>query len=116
MRRAIEPRVRVSLVSPAPGASVMLFDDLFSLGIDQPIAESPFRQDAVRTDLAAQTADKHLDGVRIAVEVLVVDVLDQLRPRHHAPLMVHQVAEHPVFVRGQLDWLAVYRSTRRTRV
>src|SRR6185503_1649968 len=84
MRRAIEPRVRVPSVS-APAVSVMLFDDLLGLRIDQPIPQPAFGQDAVGADLAAQAADKHLDGVRIAVEVLVVDVFDQLGAGNDSP-------------------------------
>src|ERR1700734_3540345 len=36
------------------------------------IAEAAHRLDPVRPDLLAQPADEHLDGVAVAVEVLVV--------------------------------------------
>ena len=52
----------------------------------QPVAEAADGLDHVGRDLLAQPADEHLDGVGVAVEVLLVEVLDQLGARHHAPL------------------------------
>jgi len=45
----------------------------------------------------------------IAVKVLVIEMLDQFGARDHAPGVVHQVGEQPVFVAGELDWIAVDR-------
>src|SRR5665213_4243103 len=74
---------------------------------DHAIAEATHGLDDVDRQLLAQPADEDLDGVGIAVEVLVVEVFDQLGARHHAVAMVHQVFEHAVFVGGELDRIAV---------
>src|SRR5262245_14808378 len=65
----------------------------------QQIAEAAHRLDAVDAELLADAADEHFDGVGIAIEVLVVEMLDQFRTRHHPAGVVHQVGEQPVFVR-----------------
>ena len=63
----------------------------------------------IDTELLADAADEDLDGVGVAVEILVVEMLDQLGARHHAAGMVHQIGQQPVFVRGELDRIAVDR-------
>ena len=73
------------------------------------VAEPAHGLDHVDAELLADAADEHLDGVGVAVEVLVVEVLDQLGARHHAAGMVHEVGEQPVFVGGELDRIAVDR-------
>src|ERR1051326_5762544 len=73
----------------------------------QQIAEPAYRLDHVDAELLADAPDEDLDGVRVAVEILVVEVLDQPRARHHAAGVVHQVGEQPVLVRGELDGRAV---------
>src|SRR5690349_25049820 len=47
----------------------------------------------VRIELAAQTADEHLEHVRIAVEVLLVDVLGQVGLRDELAGVQHEVFE-----------------------
>ncbi len=74
-----------------------------------PVSEAADRLDQVGRHLLAEPPDEHLDGVGIAIEVLVIEVFDQLGPRHHAVTVVHQVFEHLVLVRGQLDRVAVDR-------
>ena len=52
-------------------------------GLDE-VAEPPHRLDQVHAEFLAQTADEDLDRVGIAIEVLVVEMLDQFgagRPR-----------------------------------
>ncbi len=60
-------------------------------------------------ELLAQAADEDLDGVGVAVEVLVVDVLGQLGARHHLVLVVHQVGDDLVLMGGEPDRGAVQR-------
>jgi len=43
------------------------------------IAEAAHGLDHVDADLLAQPADEDLDGVRIAIEVLVIEMLDPAR-------------------------------------
>src|SRR3954454_6929887 len=66
----------------------------------QPVAQAADGLDHVGWDLLAQPADEYLDGVGIAVEVLLVEVLHQLGARHHALVVMHQVGEQAILVRG----------------
>ena len=71
------------------------------------IAEAAHGLDERRAELAPQPRDEHFDGVRVAIEVLRVDVLGQLALRDDAAAMVHQVGEHAELVAGELDRRAV---------
>src|SRR5690606_27084675 len=75
------------------------------VGVVEAVTEATDGGDDVGTQLLADAGDEDFDGVRIAVEILVVDVLDQLGAADHLALVVHQVAEQLVFLRGQLDRL-----------
>src|SRR5579862_6157803 len=65
---------------------------------DDPVAEPAHRLDDVDRQFLAQPPDEHLDGVGVAVEVLVVEVLDQLGARDDAIAVMHQILEHAIFV------------------
>src|SRR3954464_7379559 len=71
------------------------------------IAKSPHGLDDVDAELLANAPDEDFDGVGIPIEVLVVEMLDQLAARHHAAGMVHEIREQTIFVRGELDRVAV---------
>src|SRR5262245_49557391 len=64
------------------------------------IAEAAHRLNHVGRDLLPQAADENLDGVTIAVEVLLVEMLDELRARDDAARVMHQVGEQPILVGG----------------
>src|SRR3972149_9366834 len=66
----------------------------------QTITQAAHRGYEIGAELAAQAADEYLDGVRIAVEVLAVDVLGQLGARHDLALVVHQGGQQAVFLGG----------------
>jgi hypothetical protein len=66
------------------------------------------RSDDVHAELLAQPADEDLDGVGVAVEVLIVEMLRQLAPGDDAAHVVHEVGQEPVFVGGQLHRIAVH--------
>ena len=78
-----------------------------SPGGSEQIAKSAHGLDDVDAELLADAADEDFDGVGIAIEVLVVEMLDQLGARHHAAGMVHEIREQTIFVRGELDRVAV---------
>src|SRR3569623_562242 len=59
----------------------------------QEIAETTDGLDDVDVELLADAADEDLDRIRVAVEILVIEMLHQLGARHHAPGMVHQVGQ-----------------------
>src|SRR5689334_890547 len=96
-------RTHAAAVANSRNASELVFIAL----LREPVAQPTYGLDHVGRDLLAQTADEHLDGVAVAVEVLLVEVLDQLGARHHALVVMHQVGEQAVLVRGELDRLAI---------
>src|SRR5262245_27173050 len=60
----------------------------------------------IDAELFADAADEHLDSIGVAIEVLVVEMLDQFAARDHAAGMMHEVGEQAIFVRGELDRIA----------
>src|SRR5262245_61119294 len=64
--------------------------------------------DDIDAELPADTADEDLDGVGVAIEVLIVEMLDQLAARDHAAGVMHEIGEQAVLVRGELDRIAVH--------
>src|SRR5580698_928327 len=71
--------------------------------IFQAVAQAAHGLDQIGVQLFAQPADEHFDGVGVAVEILVVKMLDQFAARDDAADVMHEIAEQPVFVAGQLD-------------
>src|SRR5262245_23128463 len=90
-------RVQATAVANKRNASELVVIAL----LRQPVAETADGFDHVRRDLLAQPADEHLDGVGIAVEVLLVEVLDQLRARNYPLVVMHEVGEQAILVRGE---------------
>ncbi len=110
-RRSASEPARIS-------AGVPLGDGILArrLGRHEQIAEPAHGLDHLDVQLLAQPADEDLDGVGIAVEVLVVEMLDQLGARDHAAGMMHEIGEQAVLVRGELHLPAVDRHAARARV
>src|SRR5262245_45694668 len=71
------------------------------------IAEPAHGLDDVDAELLADAADEHLDGVGVAVEILVVEMLHQLAARDHSASMVHEIGQQTIFVAGELHGIAV---------
>src|ERR1700687_5451332 len=71
------------------------------------IAEPAHGLDDVHAELLADAADEDLDGVGVAVEVLVVEMLDQLAARDPAASVMHEIGEQTILVAGELDRIAV---------
>src|SRR5665647_732157 len=69
-------------VSPAAAAS---FARRF-VGIVEAVAKSTDRRNHVGAQLLANPGDEDLDRVRIAVEILIVDMLDQFGAADHLAL------------------------------
>ncbi|EGE60812.1 peptidase [Rhizobium etli CNPAF512] len=76
------------------------------------VAETAHRFDQVDAHLFAQAADEDLDRVGVAVEILVVHVLDQFGSRDDLAHVMHEIGKQPIFVRGQLQRRAVDRRLR----
>src|SRR5262245_36496095 len=86
--------------------------ELGRIALREPVAQAANGLDHVRRDLLAQTADEHLDGVGVAVEILLIKMLDQFGARDDAIVVMHQISEQPILVRGELDRLAVQGDAR----
>src|SRR4051812_16837147 len=70
------------------------------------VAKAADGGDDVSAEFLADSGHEHFDRVRIPVEVLVVDMLNELGSAHHLALVVHEVGEELVFLRGELHRLA----------
>src|ERR1700730_12227261 len=68
----------------------------------QQVTQSPHGLNDIDFQLLADAADKHFNGVGVAVEILVIQVFHQFGARDHAPGMVHEIFQQPVLVRGHL--------------
>src|SRR5688572_23523244 len=111
MRRVSEPS-RSSRNGGAAGAAT---GALGAGRIVEAVAKSADGVDEVGTELLANARDEHLDGVRVTIEILIVDMLDQLGARYHLALVVHQIAQELVFLRGQPHRLAAQGDAARAR-
>src|SRR5581483_9614860 len=80
------------------------------------IAEPAHGLDDIDGKFLAQPPDEHFDGVRVAIEILLVEMLDELGAGDDAVPVQHEIGEHAVFVAGQLDRLAVDGDARRLGV
>src|SRR5690242_14299273 len=59
----------------------------------------------VDVELLAEVADVGLEHARVAAEVVLPGVLEELRAREDAPGVEHEVAQEPVLGRGELHVL-----------
>src|ERR1700682_2400491 len=98
---------RITTVQVAAEKNRRSASELARIGRGEEIAQTADGLNHVDAELLADAADENLDGVGVAVEILVVEMLDQLRAPEHAAGMVHQIGEQPVFVRGELDRIAI---------
>src|SRR5258706_5110112 len=94
------------IVQAAAVANNLKASELNLIGfLGQPVAEAANGLDQVTWNLLAQSADEHLDRVAVTIEILIVEMLDELRTRHHPAVMMHQIGQEAIFVRGELDGL-----------
>src|SRR6185503_798858 len=73
-------------------------------GVDQGVAEPANRADHVRVavvELAPKIADIRLDGIGVAGESIIPDVLQDLMLGEDTAGIEHEVAEQPVLGRGE---------------
>ena len=74
--------------------------------VAQHVADEAHRVDQRRTELVellAQVADVRLEDVRVAVEVVVPDMIEDLRLGQHPARVEHEEAQQVELGRGQLD-------------
>src|ERR1700741_92385 len=101
--------MRIITVRPVAQRNRRKASELARIGRRQQITETAYRLNDIDAELFANAPDENFDRVGVAIEILVVEMLDQFSARNHAPGMVHQIGEQPVFVRGELDRIAVDR-------
>src|SRR5688572_33376888 len=92
-------RVQATAVANSRKASELVVIDLAR----EPVAETADGLDHFRRNLLPEATDEHLDGVGVAIEVLLVEMLDELGAGDHALVVVHQVGKQAVLMRGELD-------------
>jgi hypothetical protein len=102
MRRCSEPVWRC-LVDPAGAFSPAAAS---GIRIVQAVAKAANGRDHILPEFLSDAGHEHLDRVRVAIEILVVDMLDQLGPADDLALVVEQIGQELVFLRGQLDRFA----------
>ena len=55
------------------------------------------------TELLSEAPDEDFDRIRIAIEILIVEMFDELGARHDLALVMHEIGEQAEFERGELD-------------
>src|SRR4029078_12751204 len=80
--------------------------------VREAVAEPADSLDEIDGELLAEAPDEHLDGIGVAVEILLVEMLDQLGARDDALTVQHEISEHAIFVRGELERSPVHRHPR----
>src|SRR5688500_4847714 len=73
-------------------------------------------RDHIRSELLPDARDENLDRVGIAVEILVVNMLDQLGTGNDLALVMHQIGEQFIFLGGELHRLPIEGHLARARV
>src|SRR5580700_7386559 len=99
--------MRITTVQAVAHRNRRSASELARIGRREQITETAHRLDYVDAELFADAADEHFDGVGIAVEILVVEMLDKLGAGADTAGMVHQIGQQPVFVRGEFYGIAV---------
>src|ERR1051325_2678486 len=91
---------------------------LIALGrrIVETIAQTAHGLDQVGVEFLAQAADEHLDRIGVAVEILLIEVLDEFGARHDLSLVMGKIGQQTVFQARQLHRVAVDSDAAGTRV
>src|SRR6188508_1514701 len=85
-------------------------------GLLEAVAQAPDGGDDVGPQFLADARHEHLDRVRIAIEILIVDMLDQLGAADDLALVMEQIGQELVLLRGELHRLAVARDLAAARI
>src|SRR5258707_5699143 len=89
---------------------------IFGTRIFKAIAKSTHRLNEICVQLSSQPAHEHFDGIRVAIEILIIQMLDQLGTGDDPPLVVGKIGEQPILERRQFDGIAIERHAIRARV
>ena len=69
-----------------------------------------------RSEFSAKASDEDFNGVRIAIEVLRIDVFGQFALRNDPPAMMHEIGQHTEFMAGQFHDRPVSCDFRGSRI
>src|SRR5215470_1028446 len=103
---------RTSSTQAAAVANSRNARELVLITLREPVAQAANGLDHIGRDLFSQPSDEDLDGVGVAVEILLIKMLDKLGARNDAVVVMHEVGKQPVFMRGELDRLPVQGDAR----
>src|SRR5580704_14274325 len=106
---AMPVTMRITTVQAVAHRNRRSASELARIGRREQITETAHGLDHVNAELFADAADEYFDGVGIAVEILIVKMLDKLGAGDDAAGVMHQIGQQPVFVRGELYGIAVHR-------
>src|SRR5258708_6058438 len=82
---------------------------IFGTRIFKAIAKSTHRLNEISVQLPSQAPNEHFDGIRVAIEILIIQMLDQFGSGDNPALVVGQVGEQPILKRRHFDRVAVER-------
>src|ERR1700722_13809590 len=99
--------MRITTVQAVAHRNRRSASELARIGRRQQITETAYGLDHIDAEFFADAPDEHFDGVGIAVEILVVEMLDKLGAGDDTAGVMHQVGQQPVFVRGEFYRIAV---------
>src|SRR5580692_4984850 len=73
------------------------------------ITQAAHRLNHVNAELLADAPYENFDRIGVAIEILVIEMLDQLAARDYAARMMHEVGKQAILMRRQFHWIAVNR-------
>src|ERR1700730_911437 len=80
------------------------------------ITQAAHRLNHVNAELLADAPYENFDRIGVAIEILIVEMLDQFATRDYAARMMHEVGKQPVIRRRLLHWISVNRDAPRAGI
>src|ERR1051325_9295959 len=93
-------------VSTHSGSAVRLRTPMSAFCPRHPIALASYRLDCIEAQLHTQASDKDFDGVRLAIKILRIDVIENLGARDNFAGAMHEDMQEPPLRRGEIYSLA----------
>jgi prepilin-type N-terminal cleavage/methylation domain-containing protein len=82
-----------------------------SLRFVEPVAQSAHGFNQARRQFLAQAGNEYLDRIRIAIEILSINMFGQFRSGDDFTRVMHQVGENPVFMARQRQGSSIHAGT-----
>jgi hypothetical protein len=80
------------------------------------VTEVPYGFDEAGAEFSPQAGDENLDGVRIAIESLGINVFGKLALRDDSPAVMHEIGENAKFMTGEAHFGAFDGDFSRARI